>query len=216
MMSRRILLMLTVFTLLTSLFTLQSAHASTIQIPQTGQTVCSDAANAPTACSNTSGQDGNKLAGKPLPSPRFTDNANGTVTDNLTGLIWLKDAGCFATVGGITKGTDAATSTLTWGNALTWSNALKSGDCTLSDGSVAGDWRLPNRKELESLVDKQNFSPSLPTGHPFSNVQNYLYWSSSSYAYDAYGAWSVYMYDGFMGYSDSSDNFDVWPVRAGQ
>ena len=29
------------------------------------------------------------------PSARFTDNQNGKVTDNLTGLIWMKNAGCF-------------------------------------------------------------------------------------------------------------------------
>ena len=41
------------------------------------------------------GSDGDLQKGVAWPNPRFTDNANGTVTDNLTGLIWLKNANCF-------------------------------------------------------------------------------------------------------------------------
>src|SRR5262245_34242284 len=41
------------------------------------------------------GQDGDKQAGVPFPCPRFTDNRDGTVTDNLTGLVWLKNANPF-------------------------------------------------------------------------------------------------------------------------
>ncbi len=40
------------------------------------------------------GDDGDHMAGIAAPSPRFTDNGNGTVTDNLTGLVWLKDGNC--------------------------------------------------------------------------------------------------------------------------
>jgi len=90
-MLHRIRFILSVFTLLTSLFTLQAAHAATIQLPQTGQTGCWDINGTTVTCTGT-GQDGDKLAGVPLPVPRFTDNSNGTVTDNLTGLIWLKNA----------------------------------------------------------------------------------------------------------------------------
>ena len=52
-------------------------------VPQTGQTATYAAED-----------DGAIRAGVPLPSPRFTDNSDGTVTDNLTGLIWLKNANC--------------------------------------------------------------------------------------------------------------------------
>jgi hypothetical protein len=54
-------------------------------VPQTGQTT----PYAP-------GDDGSIRAGVPWPSPRFTDNGNGTVRDNLTGLIWLKNGSCGA------------------------------------------------------------------------------------------------------------------------
>ena len=53
-------------------------------VPKTGQTT-----------SYATGDDGELEKGVAWPNPRFTDNNNGTVTDNLTGLIWLKHANCF-------------------------------------------------------------------------------------------------------------------------
>ena len=70
---------------------------------------------------------------------RFSDNGDGTVLDTLTGLVWLKDAGCLGTA--------------FWSEGLTAVNQLASGACGLSDGSVAGMWRMPNVVELESLID---------------------------------------------------------------
>ena len=67
------------------------------------------------ACDNT-GQDGETQAGVAWPSPRFIDNRDGTVSDELTGLIWLKDANCTDTVGGITR----ESGLLNWPSALTW------------------------------------------------------------------------------------------------
>src|SRR5512139_2423823 len=80
------------------------AHAETpaIALPRTGQDACFDAEGSVVPCVNT-GQDGDKRAGAAWPSPRFTDNRDGTVTDNLTRLIWLKDANCTDTVGGIDR-----------------------------------------------------------------------------------------------------------------
>ncbi|MGC9023085.1 MAG: hypothetical protein ACP5J5_08205, partial [Dissulfurimicrobium sp.] len=57
------------------------AMAGTISLPRTGQTQSYGARD-----------DGALQMGATLPTPRFTDNGNGTVTDNLTGLIWLKNA----------------------------------------------------------------------------------------------------------------------------
>ena len=156
-----------------------------------------------------------------VPYIRFTDNGNGTQTDNLTGLVWLKNAGCFATVGGISKGTTADTSALNWYNALAWSNNLKHGDCDLLDGSVAGDWRLPNIDELASLPTNFEAIPSDWLNNArqgFTNVQYGVYWSSSSFADDTYTAW------GLDGNDPSGNAFNdykffshyVWPVRGGQ
>lgn len=66
------------------------SQAGTVDLPQTGQKTCYDTSGNVIPCTGT-GQDGEIQAGVPWPSPRFTDNGNGTVTDKLTGLMWLKE-----------------------------------------------------------------------------------------------------------------------------
>ena len=178
-----------------------AAAPGSAPVEDTGQQGCWDAAGAVIACSGT-GQDGELQAGVDWPSPRFADNGNGTVTDNLTGLIWLKLANCF----GLT----------TWTQALSDANGLMTGACSLSDGSVATDWRLPNLKELLSLVDYGESSPALPLGHPFTSVQSSFYWSSSSLVSFPSFAWVVTMGDGNAGSGNKTNNLFVWPVRGGQ
>ncbi|MDZ7695556.1 MAG: DUF1566 domain-containing protein [Deltaproteobacteria bacterium] len=121
---------------------------SSAAVPKTGQTT-SDAA----------GDDGDLQKGVAWPSPRFTANIDGTVTDNLTGLMWILDS----TSSGIK----------TWANALTYCNAL----IFPADGH--DDWRLPNIRELYSLVDLSQSSPALPPGHPFTVNNTGYYWSST-------------------------------------
>ena len=78
------------------------------------------------------------------------------------------------------------------------------------------DWRLPNFKELESLIDAERFNPALPLGHPFSGVQSHYYWSATTYAASTVSAWYVYFGVGYVyTYCKSSSNY-VWPVRGGQ
>ncbi len=172
-----------------------------IDLPRTGQTICYDAAGSVIACPGT-GQDGDWQAGVAWPSPRFTDNGNGTVTDNLTGLIWLKNANCF--------GTQA------WANALNAANTLNSGECGLTDGSVEGDWRLSNVNELESLFNAGQASPvAWLNTQGFTNVQSLYYWSSSTYAGSTGDAWAVYRY-GYVYAGNKTEAYSnyVWPVRA--
>ncbi len=158
------------------------------------------------------GDDGTHQKGVPWPGPRFTDNGNGTVTDNLTGLIWLKNANCAGT-------------TVDWNTAVDYANALNDGctscfgtasDCGLSDGSTAGQWRLPNIEELYSLIDLGQYSPALPSGHPFTGVQSYSYWSGSSCASNTSNAWFVTLNSGYVGTSDKTVTDYAWPVRGGQ
>jgi hypothetical protein len=78
--------------------------------------------------------DGDIQAGVAFPAPRFRAMGDGTVRDNLTDLIWLQQADCFRD--------------RTWAQALMDANSLADGSCGLTDRSHAGDWRLPNVKEL--------------------------------------------------------------------
>jgi hypothetical protein len=152
--------------------------------------------------SDATGDDGDLQKGVAWPSPRFTDNEDGTVKDNLTGLIWLKDANC----PGETKD---------WSDALTYCNSLASGSCGLTDDSVAGDWRLPNVKELHSLIDCGRYDPALPSDHPFINVQSSFYWSGSRYEGETGFAWLVAVYNGLVSATEKSLPLYVWPVRGG-
>ena len=155
------------------------------------------------------GQDGDLRPGVPWPTPRFSDNGNGTITDNLTGLVWLKNANCYGTV--------------SWSQALASANALASGNCSLVDSSVSGDWRLPNRRELLSLIDYEYTVSALSDtagtgkwsqGDPFNNVQtNPGYWSSTTNANHPAFAWYVTAWDGSVQMDAKTANYSFWPVR---
>lgn len=136
------------------------------------------------------------------PITRFMDNGNGTVTDSLTGLTWLKNANCFGAQ--------------IWSAALSAANGLASGGCGLSDGSIAGQWRLPNVTEWQSLVDYTRSSPALPAGHPFAGIQADNYWSSTADASNACCVWTVNLPAGNVVAGNKAFDFYVWPVRGGQ
>lgn len=197
-------IMLLTFLILNSSFSIAFADWF---LPQTGQTTCYDSAGAALPSCVGTGQDGDLRTGAAWPNPRFTVNMqgdgitpNGTVTDNLTGLIWLKDPGCFAPQ--------------PWASALTSANTLASGACGLADGSTAGQWRLPGINELESLVNEEQASPAAwLNSQGFSNVQGNVYWSGSTYAYNTNYAWLVSMDNGDVSYGDKGDYGYVWPVR---
>ena len=155
--------------------------------------------------------------GVALPSVRFVDNKNGTVADNLTGLIWLQNAGCFAPT--------------LWATAINDANQLSNGNCGLADGSKAGDWRLPNLGELESIIDVSANNPAITVANPFTHVSNGIYWTSTSYYGGESGspnAWAIRMSDGryindtttinpISGYSNfnlkATSNNAVWAVK---
>lgn len=165
--------------------------------------------------------DGVLEKGVAWPNPRFKDNGNGTVTDNLTGLIWLKNASCSVFYTGDATGQNDRD----WNQALAAANKLKSGKCGLADKSKAGNWRLPNIKELQTLVDFGFVYPAIPNtagtekwteGSPFSGVQSGNYWSSSTDAGHMNNAWYVFFYFGSVTAKGKGSTFYVWPVRGGQ
>jgi len=90
-----------------------------------------------------------------------------------------------------------------------------SGECGLTDGSSAGDWRLPNYNEIFSLVNAEYFNPPFPPEHPFINVQIVGYWSATNYTGNISNAWSVDMLNGSVIHNGKSFGLYVWPVRGG-
>ncbi len=163
------------------------------------------------AASYAIGDDVSFKSGVAWPATRFTDNADGTVTDHLTGLVWLKNAGCF--------------SPASWSAALVAANQLASGACGLSDGSSAGTWRMPNVNELESLVDVSRANPAVPG--PFTNINvTAAYWSSTTYTALTSNAMAIRLSDGrwingidaadasFNNHKTTSSNA-LWAVKSG-
>ena len=171
-----------------------NSEASAVPVP---------VANSGQTTSYADGDNGALKQGVVWPDPRFTDNGDGTITDNLTQLIWMQNANCW-------EG-------MPWSSALSNVAGLNSGSesCSGYNGNHT-DWRLPNFKELESLIDAEKYGPTLPSGHPFSGVQTHYYWSSTTYASRTSRAWYVDLYRGHVYYKGKTNNYYVWPVRGGQ
>ena len=142
-------------------------------LPATGQTVCYGTVEGqgwvPVPCDNPEfpGQDGFYKAGCPTEG-RFVDNKDDTVTDTCTGLMWQRDT---------------APGTYIWQDALKYCDSL----------SFAGhdDWRLPNVRELQSIVDYGRFGPAID---PVFVALSDWYWSSSSGVFNPDGAWDVNLF----------------------
>lgn len=156
-------------------------------VPRTGQTT-----------SYRTGDDGDLQRGVAWPDPRFTDNEDGTVTDNLTGLMWVKEP----------HSLDGNSGAMTWDDAIDFCNNL----------TFAGhaDLWLPNVRELQSLIDYGRYYLTLPSGHPFTGVQMANYWSSSTVEDYWNHAWFVNLYDGVVSDYGKGVTTRLWPVRAGQ
>lgn len=184
------------------------------KLPDSGQTKCYQSVDpyAEIPCAGT-GQDGEYR----INPKSYTDNNDGTVTDNNTGLMWQK-----CSVG---QNNDATCT----GSAATynWYRASGTYDASYnpSSESVCGalplaghsDWRLPSKKELTSIVEYSipNPGPTIKTAY-FPNTAASYCWSSTTDAYKPGSAWNVYFYNGYVSYHEKySDNF-VRCVRGGQ
>jgi hypothetical protein len=166
--------------------------------------------------------DGQLQMGAALPVPRFVTGTTGVVTDSLTGLIWLENAHCPKTT------RDFETAILADISSLNSSGKMNTFDCgdTSNGGSHQTDWRLPNVRELHSLVHYGFRDPAvsntagtaawLKSGDPFINLQGFTYWSSTSRTAHETLAWSVDMIEGEATVSAKSSKHNVWPVRGGQ
>ena len=144
------------------------------ELPRTGVTQCYDENGAPIACANNvdcPGQDGDYLNGCPS-AGRFMDNGDDTVTDTCTGLMWQQDTADIPA---------DADDIVEWCDALTY--------CETLTFATHSDWRLPNVRELHSIVDFSREDPAQPGIIPaidpvFTALPNggRPYWGSTSIA----------------------------------
>ena len=158
-----------------------------------GSTTCPDAPVAKTGQTVSYGSldDGTRQGGVAWPVPRFTDNQDGTVTDNLTHLIWM---------------THPSQDTGLWSQALDRCNNMASPNTFehLTDGSDPGDWHLANIREFQSLFHYGYHFPALPntlgTGqasmspdidHPWGPLIGPAYWTSTTHALEDGKAWCL-------------------------
>jgi len=180
---------------------------------------------------STPEEDGYSKIGVAWPVPRFTTNDTGAATnvviDNLTGLMWARNANLASNTVWSVNGT------CTWATAV---NVITNSAGPVNGANYGGydDWRLPNAKEQHSLVHLGFSTPALSdatgTNHwttdsgPFIGVrwgtlvQTDYYWTSTTHAISLTRAWSVDMGLGLMYYRSHSAYtkscaFYVWPVR---
>ena len=173
------------------------------------------------------GDDGDLERGTMWPNPRFTDNDDETITDNLTGLMWLKDANCILSwYPGFDNDDTVGDGRVTWQHALDFVAGINDGTNSNCGGNPPyTDWRLPNVLELQSLIHYGFNNPAVPCtgglcqwqeGDPFSDLQSSgYYWSSTKTAGGTGAAWMVYMTSGVVIGGLTNQTYYVWPVRGG-
>ena len=201
--------------------------AGTLSVPtslsllKTGQTLCdTTGAGVMGACPGTpAGQDGSLQKGT---TRSYTNNSDGTITDNVTSLMWenLCDQD---PPGGTCPTAHDTDTTYSWVDAFTKVAAMNT-------ANYAGhnDWRLPNVSELQSLADyggdgvdaaidvKFRTGCTAPcSGTSCSCTQAGYYWTSTSYGPAPVNAWAVYFYDGRSYTNGKGGVFYVRAVRGG-
>ena len=142
---------------------------------------------------------------------------DGTIIDNDSGLIWLKDASCDNlphTDHGIAN----------WEDAIVAAVELTSGTCGLTDGSEEGDWRLPTKAEWAAFMSAVYWNPALVNtrgdaqwseGDAFTGDPSQGYWSITEY--ESSSAWYADMTNGQMNIQGQLlSRMNVWPVRSGK
>lgn len=143
------------------------------------------------------------------PTSDFEVHNNGTVTHTPTGLMWKvcsegqtwqSDGSCSGSV-----------------SSHNWQAALQIPQTLNSSGGYAGhaDWRLPNAKELGSIVELKCYSPAINTA-VFNNTPSSFFWSASPIATSSDFAWGVNFYNGEDNSFYRSYNYLVRVVRGGQ
>ncbi|HXN33330.1 MAG TPA: DUF1566 domain-containing protein [Polyangiaceae bacterium] len=120
----------------------------------------------------------------------YTDNADGTVTDKVTQLVWQK----------LTP-------------SMNYDRAAALAYCAGLSLGGHSDWRLPSVVELVSIVDTGTYNPSINAAIFPGTPAVGFYWSSTPYAGDSTNAWGVYFNNGYSDYNDASTPYSVRCVR---
>lgn len=138
------------------------------------------------------------------PMARFAQHGNGTMTDKATGLMWQR---CLIGQEGANCSSGAAKS-------FSWAQALIYPTQKTPQSMLAGyqDWRLPNIRELASLVELQCGNPAINLTLFPNNGAGHL-WSSSPYRFYDHYAWFLDFNDGIFIYGDRQDKKFVRLVR---
>ncbi len=159
----------------------------------TGQTTCHDTLGREIPCSG-SGQDAEFKKGEPWPELRF-EARKDMVLDRLTGLEWTRVANFGE-------------------HPIRWDEALElARDMNQQRALGHDDWRIPNRRELRSLLSYQTRRPALPKGHPFSDLFLGWYWTSTSMAANPAYAWYVQIEGARTFFGQKTRHYLAWPVR---
>lgn len=169
-------------------------HGAARHFLATGLAACFDSRGMEIPCQG-SGQDAQFRSGVAWPSPRFSIAGDGLVRDMLTGLEWPQNAspGEFP---------------------LTWEESLAAiGEMNREAFLGCADWRMPNRREMRSLISHGARNPALPEGNPFKGVINNWYWTSTTSAVAPGYAWYVHLAGGRMFYGKKDGVAMFWPVR---
>lgn len=187
-----------------------------VQLPKTGQTTCYDDTGSIISCNTTTGagQDAALRKGVAWPSTRFTSNADTTILDNLTGLIWAPNGNIMPT-----RDNNWDQDGTVNDGKVTWQHALDY-IAKLNDENYLGhaDWRLPNRKELNSLINYgQSDNTAWLNSNGFTGVQGTCYWSSTTSAKNAASVWYVDIQYGYVyAAAKTNPNCCLLPVRSPQ
>ena len=142
------------------------------------------------------------------PTGAFTDNGDGTVSHNLTGLMWKR---CVEGASGVAC-TSGSPTPMTWSAALTTATADR----------TAGrrDWRLPNRVELESIIEYCGWGPSINQtmfpATPALTFPGQIFYTSTTYLPGSSRAVGISFLDGFPFILDKAFPFSVRLVRGGR
>ena len=137
------------------------------------------------------------------PNERYEIHGNGTVTDMLTGLMWLQ----------CSLGQDLNDNCSGAASELNWQEALEDAESYALDRYT--DWRLPNIKELDSLAALDRYNPAI-NSTVFPNTPSSWYWSASPYAGVSNSAWRLGFDDGYDSSGSRSSGGHVRLVRSGQ